>query len=572
MTESRSIGDHEQRKASAEALDSTALITIASHEALEIIQISPPRTPSRASSHKPTTVTPSFARAASPFQNHVKTSISPSQSIANLSQKGLASERRRYWEASTGENSTLIAPLRLSRQSSTTPTSKTPIRGPSVLRNFQESGERELSAASSSATELTKTHHSISASKSVSSDRDVSSASTVRQKGAENVNPSDPFKAPPSPNNDPNSSNGKLSARRLHRKPAPTSTSGPCIQLVRSPSQTSVVQSSVTVAHAQADLEMPQSQTYMDWMRKPFLDKSMASPLQSQSQDSRSTEEASLAKHETEWDIYPQTGTKKHADSTLAQERKNGEPYYSPSQVNATTVHSGVRQTPSFPASTESALFVRNPDSTRDSAIHQKPIRPEEDDNSYFNYATGMPIPAPGESATFPLAKTYSDWHAPSMLGAQGPVIPTSPDLSGQSRRTVADKVYSKSPLSKSPGKNFMGKMVGAAKKAVHTGIKSRTGNGGRSTHNEEPTSVMRARPRINLDDASSISLVPTAIQLQEQQDLQNQWGNEGYLRHEANPNGQFAVSDEFSSNSRERDLPVSDESLALDLESDVLS
>lgn len=571
MTESRPIADHQQRKASAGALDSAAVTTFASHEALQNLQLrpkspissasSPPRTSSRASSHKPTTVAPSFPRAASPFQNHVETSISPSQSIANLSQKGLASERRRYWEVSTGGNSPVIAPLRLSRQSgSTTPTSKIPAREPSVLRNFQETKERESSAAPSSATEFNKTHHPVSGSVPIPSGRNVSSAFTIRQKGAENVNPSDPSEAPPLSNSNSNTPNGTLSASKPRRKPAPTLKSSPSSRLIRSPSQPSVLQSSVTVAHAHGDLDMPQSQSSMDWMRKPFLAKTMASPPQSQYKDSRTTKEASLAKHETEWDIYPRKGTVTHAKSALAQERKNKEPYYSLSQKSATTAHNGVRQTPSFPASTEGTLFVRNPDSNRDSAIHQEPIRPEEHDNSYFNYATGMPIPAPQESATFPLAKTYSDLYTPSMLGAQSPVIPTSPDLSGQSRRTFADKVYSKSPLSKSPGKNFMDKVVGAAKKAVHTGIKGRTGNGGRSTHNEELTSEMRSRPRINLDDASSTSLVPTAIQLQEQQDLQHQWGKEGYLRHEANPNGQFAISDEhpFLSNSRERDLPVS--------------
>jgi hypothetical protein len=228
--------------------------------------------------------------------------------------------------------------------------------------------------------------------------------------------------------------------------------------------------------------------------------------------------------------------------------------------MSSNTLRFGRCSTPEEMEQLGRPLSVRNPDPKDEAKIPNSPsFQPGVDDASYFNHPTGIDIsavPIVQEPPAFALAKTYSDLSTPPFLGDEF-AIPTSPDLSEQTSRSFAARAYSKSPLSKSPGKGFMGKMVGAAKK-----MKNRTGNVNRLLYGDlSATTGPLPKQRIDLNETSTISLVPSAIQRQEQLELQPHWGQEDYLRQggsgQIDPATQgFPVT--LPPLPKERELPVS--------------
>lgn len=474
----------------------------------------------------------------------------------------------------------MIAPLRLGRQSgNTTPTSKHPARGPSLLRNFQGGKERQPSAGESVPTGLKQTIPSQQDPLPIdfgAKPFDVFNVFTAQAKGLENVDPFETSRTPSKFSYGSNTAKDRdLISKR--RKPVPPMTAS-----LRSPSQASTMQTSVTVARVDLNPAVSQSSSLADWLRKtqeagPSVLASTSRSLKSGLTNGLLTEKGMEHGAGKE----PKTTTLGLDGSTCTPEIYHGGTHSSPPQESSSAVRDG-RTSPatSLTPPHHDTLSVRNPDPNRNGHLSQSPsFQPGIDDASYFNIPTGVgipAIPAPTEESAFPLAKAYSDLAAPPTLGGQGFVIPTSPDLSGQSKRTFVDKVYSKSPLSKSPGKGFMGKMVGAAKKAVHTGIKGRTGNVQKLMHNEGSAPDTKSRPRIRLDDGSAISQVPTMAQQQEARDLRNGWGDEIHFRQEAAmamPIGQqVADSDYFRFAELERDLPVSPGAYFMNKGSDTLS
>lgn len=495
--------------------------------------ISPPRTPTRASSTRTNALPLSF-RAESPFRHQGNTPISPSQSILNLSQKGIASSRLKQWEGSASPE---VAPLKLGRSSGSSTTIKPAARGPSLLRNFQ--GERHPSAADSTTTGRKQSLGLPSGSIMSQLSSRQPSVSTTTRRGVENVDPGLSERLSPSTH----TATEREFINKSRRKPAPPITASLSSRRLRSPSQDSSTQTPV-VTRVNANPAEPGSSSSVGQPRT-LQDEGSVLPVPSRSSDKNSINVPPTEQTERLLRRQPEV-TVEHGVGS----------YRSPSAGNA---H---QQSPASPITGPSigTLSVRNPDPRRDN-IPQGSLFQSQNEESYFNVNPGLGIPfAAPESRTFPLAKTCPDSSAPPKFGGHSPVIPISPDLSGQSRPTFADKIYSKSPLSKSPGKGLMDKVVGAAKK-VQTGFKGRGGNIQRLMHNEPHSPEPLTRPRMNLDRTSTISQVPTAVQRQEERDLQHHWGPERYYIQGGvtNPVAQPAVinGDPFQATPRERELPV---------------
>lgn len=560
-------------------------------------------TPSRASSTNQlaTALPRKMSRSGSPFQSSIKTSISPSQSILNLSQKGLASTRRQQWETSATNNAAPVSPLRLSRHSgSSTPISRTPTRQSSLLRGLQDSkGDsnrsenaivRDPTVSGSPSRDLTVKY---------SNDRKIDAPGVYDQ---ENIDPhhrrvesllsSAASGSQTSNTSGDNAQEYDSANTRIRRKPAPRISSSFPDRLVRSPSQASTMQSYIMASAVNAGSPFSGSQSSMDTMKRALEGTVATTPAFAASNDRQSNsadsvqalhrnsvppaEEASQDPFTTPFDLYSGPATASLRSVQELDDLRNGvnksatdDRTISPNAAapSTTPLHFETRQL--LEAHEEvrvKPLSVRNPDGNEEGKLQHSPsFQPGVDDASYFNYPTGIGIsalPVFQEQPTFSLAKTYSDQAAPFTLGGNGFVIPTSPDLNEQTSRGFSDRVYSRSPLSKSPGKGIMGKMVGAAKKVVQTGIKSRTGNLNRLMQSDRLAPIGSSpKHRIKLDE-STISLVPSAVQRQEAQELQPHWGQEDYLRQGAigqrHPVARGGFPVELPPLLRERELPVS--------------
>lgn len=564
--------------------------------------ISPPKTPPRSSSNKlSATIRPlTLSRPGSPFPDSVKSSISPSQSILNLSQKGLASARRQQWEATTTSNTPSISPLRLSRHfGSAAPISRTLMRPPSLCRNPADVKAGSLRSEIVSGQDASTTPASSAILSAKPSDEPQWAPSKVFPvNDQENIDPSpglgvgfaaSDFKQSPE-----TARGSALSNSKTRRKPAPAVGANFPTHLTRSPSQAGTLQSYVVAAavNAESGSQGSTGVASIDRMRRTLEASGSTPPAQPASRsrgilEAHSPGTAAQATELTRTEssqkssttpCYPTSGSTtlvptsevkalSHLESRIGTPVTHGFMLPSTSAISEAPTHLGRGRMAEaeYLEQRASPLSVRNPDPGDDANIAYSPsYQPGVDDASYFSFPTGVGIsalPIPQEQPTFALAKTYSDRN-PLFTSGLGYAIPTSPDPTEQTSRSFADKVYSKSPLSKSPGKGgFVGKMVGTAKKVVHTGLKHRGGNVNRLSHGDRLTPLgTPSTQRINLNDSSPISLVPSAVQRQEAQDLQPRWGQEEYLRHAETGRRDFAMQAlrvDLPPVDKERELPV---------------
>lgn len=572
------------------------------HDAPTPAAISPPKTPTRVSSSKRSAATRplNLSRSGSPCQPSVKSSISPSQSILNLSQKRLTSARRQQWEATSTSDTAPVSPLRFNRRSgSVAPASRTPTRQSSLLRNLQEvtgdlnrdnsvlGRQSVFSGGSSRMSTVKQFDHHRMAGLDVLSANDQENVDP-QQRVADLLSVADGSQIDNSPVDA-----GVIaqSNSKTRRKPAPPLTSSPPSRLIRSASQAPTTQSYAMADAISTGSVSSESPSTVERMRIT-LAAGATTPAQPAGRLRGAIEGNSSPTDVQSTDPTPQEAPCNL--STISQYPNSGSTILAsyPEVKKMNDLHSG-KDTPGtttehYRLPSESAVFmtsiprglsrlsepteveqpgkplsVRNPDVRDEADIADSPsFQPGLDDASYFNYATGIGIsamPVLQEQPTFALAKRYSDSSAPFTL-ANGYAIPTSPDLGEQTSRGFVDKVYSKSPLSKSPGRDIMRKMVGAAKKAVNTGMKGRTGNMNRLVQGDRLVAPgTLPKQTINLNDTSTISLVPSAVQRQEAKELQPHWGQENYLRQggngQTNPTQGLPV--ELPPLPKERELPV---------------
>lgn len=236
-------------------------------------------------------------------------------------------------------------------------------------------------------------------------------------------------------------------------------------------------------------------------------------------------------------------------------------PFRSKSKVGA----SSVRHTQAHPSPDATDDYRRL--QLKDLPYIQEPTSHHVQPNmSYFNYRTGVELsdaPLPAHSGPFSLAKTYTDWDTPLSSGAYA--IPMSPEMNeGSTAPTATNKLYSSSPLSKSPGKRFVGKMVDVAKKAVPAGMKYRAGNLNRLMSNDRLfLAGSMAKDRLPPHHLPAISHAQSLMERQEVEDLQPHWGNELYgptvPTQETIAASTADLECGFPEIPKERELPVSD-------------
>lgn len=569
---------------------STPTRNVSRHDSSPVLANSPPKTPSRASSNKQSAVIRqlTLSRPLSPFQAPAENTISPSQSILNLSQRGLASARRQQWEATSKSAVPTISPLRLSKHSgSAAPMSRTPTRPSSIRRNDRQDeadrikGENFLAKEPMFSEEATRMlsvknldKHKTADSTGVSTDNQET-ISPQRHSG--DLLATKDLQAEASPGH-------ALSNSKTIRKPAPPLKTSLSRRSIRSPSQAPTMQSHVTAVAVSGESATQQSTGAGERMKRTLEGSGPPTPAKSGSgsETRNSTVVAPAAtdaqnlgarRDKSPLDLsttphYPYSGSTTSPasipDVNAGHPSSNMDP--SPPTYAPTSAMTGLHRlaTSGELEHRTNPLSVRNPDAPDDEELgNSASFEPGQDDASYFNYPTGIGISAmpPSHEQPFALAKTYSDLYGPIIPG-NGYAIPTSPDLGEQTSRRFTDKMYSKSPLSKSPGKGIMGKMVGAAKRVVNTGIRSRTGNFNRILHGDHlPLDKAPQKHRINLDDESTVSLVPSAVQRQEAQELQPHWGQEEYLlwgktAHRDYETQSFPV--DLPPAVKERELPVS--------------
>ncbi|KAJ9104794.1 hypothetical protein QFC19_003935 [Naganishia cerealis] len=474
-------------------------------------------------------------RTGSPFQNPSQTLISPSQSILNLSQKGLASARRQQWEASSmgvmGQT-----PLRLYKREASNATS---VDAQPITRNIVSDSSKETDSVKSAFREGETVAVQSSDAPNFNLALGESLSMNLRD---ETLSPS------------------RAASYKSHRQPVPRLPPSVSGGSTRSPSHMSALKGSVTTFPMSA---IPTSTGPIDsvYQMRRRLDNAGRSP----SPISKSTTMNGSSGVKDTADHPPETSTGKHEEArsrapddpsrsapilsqaTFDQQRPAFDCAVNPPELG--TICERTEDNPFNPLfRAESIMTAKNGAQMQGYQIHsatssplpqlnslphiQEPSQYAQPDSSYFNYHTGNDISdasPPLHSAPFSLAKTYSDWDSPSYAGAYA--IPMSPDVNaGGAIVGGTIRLYNNSPLSKSPGKRFVGKVVDVAKKAVPAGMKQRAGNFNRIIHNDRLTfGGPTSKDRLKSYYSPAMSQVPSMVERQEAQELQPHWGNELY-------------------------------------------
>ncbi|KAJ9108850.1 hypothetical protein QFC21_000170 [Naganishia friedmannii] len=503
-----------------------------------------------------------LSRTGSPFRETSKTAISPSQSILNLSQKGLASERRKLWEASSVGGGMGHTPLRLHKHSESNAPSRKAILGETYEneRHLYESDSqpRRESFPSNTATPPIRnqavkvdSRQPAYAGKQTSQQYNVDVPSDkIYMDGSWSVN------LPPEPLI-PSRSFGHISIR----KPMPSLMASVSEGFQRSPSHTSSFKDSVTTLPVSALPPTTGRQTSVHQMKRTLCDAGLSPSWAAKTADANESRGVKDVADEHQVffssDDVPyrrNNPTKKSSDllgATPDRQSTTSEWALGASAGLKAISEPTALNSPSRPELKPEAhsnrhvkehLLANAADEYRETHFKDSPKIQESTfhqappDTSYFNYRTGVDLSAnsiPDHTAPFSLAKTYTDWDTP--LSSRLYAIPMSPDMNGGGNApTATNRLYSSSPLGKSPGKRFVGKMVDVAKKAVPAGMKNRAGNLNRFMSNNDrlsfgsPITEERLLPK----QSPAISQAPSMVERQEAQSLQPHWGNEMYGTH----------------------------------------
>ncbi|KAJ9125201.1 hypothetical protein QFC22_000155 [Naganishia vaughanmartiniae] len=502
-----------------------------------------------------------LSRTGSPFRETSQTPISPSQSILNLSQKGLASERRKLWEASSIGGGLGHTPLRLHKRLESNAKSSNTILGESSGKERHFDGVIDDSSKDSSAS------HNVTAmppfhNYAVNADSRQPAYvgdQTSRQHNGVEAPSLKLFKAgalradlPPEPLVS-SRSFGHMSSRQ----PVPLLMASVSEGFQKSPTCISSSKHSLTTLPVSAEPTAAGGTTEsVHQMERTLYDGALSFAPATKTLDSNERGEVKDITNVSQESLYrdPMQARSDNAtnrSSVTLDSTSNRQPRIFKWTASSASADLGPNSEPTavnssfHPASKLEAESNRHgrehgSSDTNNSyrcsqskdlpAIRKAASQDDQPDTSYFNYRTGVDLSAaslPDHSAQFSLAKTYTDWATPISTGLYA--IPMSPDMNGGgSAPSAGHRLYSKSPLTKSPGKRFVGKLVDVAKKAVPAGVKHGAGNLNRFMHNDRVSfGGSNFKDHHTSKFSPAISQAPSIVERREAQDMQPHWGNE---------------------------------------------